>query len=76
MKTVFIAVMLGSMAGWVTLLIYGFNFYYENRCVAALIFWILSGLLVILGVFAFNRASKLGRAEDRKSKIVNGDWNS
>ena len=76
MKAVFIAVMLGSMAGWITLLIYGFNFYYENQCVAALIFWILSGLSVTLGVFAFNQASKLGRAEDRKSKDVNGDWSS
>jgi len=74
MKAVFIALMLGSMGGFIYLLIYGFDSFYKCHILAAYIFWSFSGLLVVITVISFIFACKFGRAEDRKSEAVDGKF--
>ena len=67
MKAVYIALMLGSMGGSIALLIHGFD-RYKICLTQGIIFWTLCLFVVVLGVYAFRKASEIGRREDEISK--------
>lgn len=72
MKGFWIALMLGSMAGFFASFTHGFDRYKE--CVTeGIIFWGLGALAVILGIYAFSQAARIGKEEDRIKGLKDGD---
>lgn len=64
MKAIWIALMLGCMGGWITLLIQGFNRYDMDDATGAIFCWISSLIIIVIGIWAFRQAVKIGRKED------------
>lgn len=76
MKAIWIALMLGCMAGFVSVLITRLDKYDEYGIVSVVIgLWVLCLVFIIGFIFTFNRASKLGKLDDltrENAKIITG----
>lgn len=74
MKTVFISLMLGSYAGLITSLVYGFIFFYEHWCLASITLWILSYLSLAVGIVSFIYARKFGLEDDKIKRLKDSEY--
>lgn len=72
MKSVYIALILGCMGGFLTLLIKGVDEYKTSNTAMAIIYWVVTLAVVVLGIITFCLASRIGRKEDEIAKAEKG----
>ena len=65
MKTVWMALMAICIPGWILLLFEGLDRYdIYGLNLGSIICWVLSATTIAIGVYAFHKASKIGKRED------------